>query len=109
MSCYSPRRSSSRRNVWAQLSSGGARRSRLAITACCTRWSVRWTRRLPKTAILTGGFISPKAARMLNESIHFQDGELYCDTVRVADIAAQVGTPVYVYSLRRALGNLRRI
>jgi diaminopimelate decarboxylase len=46
---------------------------------------------------------------MLNESIRFQDGELYCDTVRVADIAAQVGTPAYIYSLRRALGNLRRI
>src|SRR5690349_12471520 len=47
--------------------------------------------------------------RMLNESIHFENGELYCDAVGIADITAQVGTPVYIYSLRRALGNLRRI
>src|SRR6478672_7848354 len=31
---------------------------------------------------------------------HFQlrDGELYCEDVRLAEIAASVGTPVYVYS-----------
>ena len=31
---------------------------------------------------------------------HFQprDGQLYCEEVRLADIAAEVGTPVYVYS-----------
>jgi diaminopimelate decarboxylase len=46
---------------------------------------------------------------MLNESFHYHDGALYCDSVRIADIAAQVGTPVYIYSLRRALDNLRRI
>lgn len=31
---------------------------------------------------------------------HFQprDGELYCEDVPLAEIAARVGTPVYVYS-----------
>ena len=28
----------------------------------------------------------------------YQNGELFCEDVRVADIAAKVGTPVYVYS-----------
>src|SRR5688500_7369082 len=46
---------------------------------------------------------------MLNESIHYRDGRLYCDSVLVQDIAAEVGTPVYIYSLRRALHNLDRI
>src|SRR5687767_2354063 len=46
---------------------------------------------------------------MLNESFHYQDSHLFCDSVPVADIAAQVGTPVYVYSLRRAVENLHRI
>lgn len=46
---------------------------------------------------------------MLNESFHFQDGALFADAVPVADIAAQVGTPFYLYSLPRALANYRRI
>lgn len=46
---------------------------------------------------------------MLNDSIHYHAGALYCDSVSVADIAAQVGTPVYIYSLRRAISNLQRI
>lgn len=46
---------------------------------------------------------------MLNQSFHYQDGALFCDDVPLSEIAAQVGTPVYVYSLRRALENLRRI
>ncbi len=32
------------------------------------------------------------------ESFTFRDDELWCEEVRVADIAAGVGTPVYVYS-----------
>lgn len=46
---------------------------------------------------------------MLNDAIGYQDGVLYCDTVDTREIAAQCGTPVYVYSLRRALHNLRQI
>jgi diaminopimelate decarboxylase len=46
---------------------------------------------------------------MLNESIHYESGVLHCDAVPIPDIAASVGTPVYIYSLKRALANLRRI
>ncbi len=46
---------------------------------------------------------------MLNDSIHYKDGALYCDSVPVSEIAAQVGTPVYIYSLRRTVNNFRRI
>lgn len=42
---------------------------------------------------------------MFNSSIRYQSGELCCDTVKVADIVAHTGTPVYIYSLRRALDN----
>jgi diaminopimelate decarboxylase len=45
---------------------------------------------------------------MLNTSIHFRDQQLYCDDVRVADIVAQVGTPAYIYSLKRVLANYER-
>ncbi|MBI5669214.1 MAG: diaminopimelate decarboxylase [Chloroflexi bacterium] len=46
---------------------------------------------------------------MLNDSIYHHDGALYCDSVLVSEIAVQVGTPVYIYSLRRVVSNLRRI
>jgi diaminopimelate decarboxylase len=46
---------------------------------------------------------------MLNESIRYEDGKLYCDAIPISEIVAQTGTPVYIYSLRRALNNLRRI
>ncbi|HEX2906422.1 MAG TPA: alanine racemase, partial [Phototrophicaceae bacterium] len=46
---------------------------------------------------------------MLNDSIRYQNETLYCDSVSVSEIAAQVGTPAYIYSLPRALANLRRI
>lgn len=46
---------------------------------------------------------------MLNESIRYQDGQLYCDSVCIADIVQQVGTPAYVYSLPRVLANYRAI
>lgn len=46
---------------------------------------------------------------MFNASIQYQGGMLHCDTVDLREIAAECGTPVYVYSLRRALDNLQRI
>lgn len=46
---------------------------------------------------------------MLNESIRYVGDALYCDDVPVREIAAQAGTPLYVYSLRRVLANYRRI
>ncbi len=32
------------------------------------------------------------------DHFEYRDGELYCDQVKAADIAAEVGTPAYVYS-----------
>lgn len=47
---------------------------------------------------------------MLNETFHYGDGDaLYADRIPLHEIAAAVGTPVYVYSLRRALANYRAI
>ena len=46
---------------------------------------------------------------MLNSSIRYEQGRLLCDGVSLAEIAAQAGTPVYVYSTIRMLSNLRRI
>lgn len=46
---------------------------------------------------------------MINDSILYQNGVLYCDAVPLPQIAAQVGTPTYVYSLKRALANYHRI
>lgn len=46
---------------------------------------------------------------MLNNAIRYIDNQLYCDSIPVAEIAAQVGTPVYLYSLRRALENFHHI
>lgn len=50
---------------------------------------------------------------MLNDSIRYQGADdnstLYADAVPLTAIAAQVGTPTYIYSLPRALANLRRI
>lgn len=46
---------------------------------------------------------------MLNESFRYVQGELYSDGVRLQDLAEEYGTPLYVYSLPRALNNYRRI
>jgi diaminopimelate decarboxylase len=46
---------------------------------------------------------------MLNDHIRYVDGQLHCDQVVVDAIASEMGTPVYIYSLPRALANLRRI
>lgn len=45
----------------------------------------------------------------LNDSLHYHGDQLLCDEVPVAEIANQVGTPVYIYSLRRALANFHRV
>jgi diaminopimelate decarboxylase len=45
----------------------------------------------------------------LNESIHYLNETLAIDNVPVAEIAKAVATPVYIYSLRRALNNYERI
>ena len=46
---------------------------------------------------------------MLNDSIHYIQNQLYCDDIPVQSITAEVGTPVYIYSLKRILTNLSRI
>ena len=46
---------------------------------------------------------------MLNKSVHYHNNMLHCDHVPVGEIIAQVGTPVYIYSMRRAVENLKRI
>lgn len=46
---------------------------------------------------------------MLNDSIHYQDGVLFCDAISIQEIVAEVGTPTYIYSLKRAVTNLRRL
>lgn len=46
---------------------------------------------------------------MLNSSIRYHEAQLYCDSVPVREIVAQIGTPVYIYSLPRALANFQRI
>ena len=34
----------------------------------------------------------------MNEEFHYKGGELFCEGVPVQQIAAQTGTPVYIYS-----------
>ncbi len=46
---------------------------------------------------------------MHNQPFRYSDGRLHCDGIALSAIAAQVGTPVYVYSLRRVLDNFHRI
>lgn len=46
---------------------------------------------------------------MFNKSIRYHESQLYCDSVPVCEIVAQVGTPLYLYSLPRVLENFRRI
>ena len=45
----------------------------------------------------------------LNNSIHYKNNALYCDEVDVSEIVNEVGTPTYIYSLKRILDNLHRI
>ncbi|MEM6285250.1 MAG: diaminopimelate decarboxylase [Chloroflexota bacterium] len=46
---------------------------------------------------------------MLNESVHYSNGTLYVDNVPAAAIAAQTGTPTYVYSKTRVLHNFHAL
>jgi diaminopimelate decarboxylase len=46
---------------------------------------------------------------MLNRSIRYDSGRLWIDGVDLDDVAAQAGTPAYIYSLPRALANYERI
>jgi len=45
----------------------------------------------------------------LNQSIKFNNNLLHIDGVPVPDIVAEVGSPTYIYSIRRALQNYSRI
>ena len=46
---------------------------------------------------------------MLNESFYYRDGSLYCDSVRLEDLADETGTPVYIYSAIRIRENVQRL
>jgi len=41
--------------------------------------------------------------------LKYNDGELFCEDVALRDIASEVGTPFYLYSLARLLENFHRI
>ncbi|MEM9950578.1 MAG: diaminopimelate decarboxylase [Chloroflexota bacterium] len=45
----------------------------------------------------------------LNESIHYQNKQLYIDNIAVSDVITHVGSPTYIYSLPRAIHNYNRI
>ncbi len=40
---------------------------------------------------------------------HYQDGHLYCEDLPVSDLAAQHGTPLYLYSQNAILGQLKAL
>lgn len=40
---------------------------------------------------------------------YYQDNELYCEKIRVADIVAKVGTPVYIYSQKTFVEHVEKI
>ena len=41
--------------------------------------------------------------------VHFENDELYCEDVKLQDVATDLGTPVYVYSQNTLLDNLAEI
>ncbi len=43
------------------------------------------------------------------DHFEYRDGELYCEDVRIADLAAEYGTPLWVYSQNSLLQNFREI
>src|SRR5262245_6340014 len=43
------------------------------------------------------------------ESFNYRNGELFCEDVRVADLAAEYGTPLWVYSQAKLLHEFRAI
>ena len=43
------------------------------------------------------------------EPFHYRDGQLYCEDVPVAELAARFGTPLYVYSQAAVLDTLNAL
>ena len=43
------------------------------------------------------------------EPFHYEDGQLYCENLPVAELAAQFGTPLYVYSAAGFVGSLKAL
>ena len=43
------------------------------------------------------------------DAFHYQGGKLYCEATSVADLAAEFGTPLYVYSQAAILGTLEAL
>jgi diaminopimelate decarboxylase len=43
------------------------------------------------------------------DHFHYRDNDLFCEEVRVSDLAAQYGTPVWIYSKRTLLHHLNQI
>ena len=46
---------------------------------------------------------------MMMHDFHYKQGELYCESVSVAQIARRVGTPFYLYSYRTFVEHLLKI
>ena len=40
------------------------------------------------------------------EAFHYRDGQLYCEEMKVADLAVRFGTPAYIYSQNAILGTM---
>ncbi len=43
------------------------------------------------------------------DHFHYRDGHLYCEDLPVSDLAAQYGTPLYLYSQNAILGQLKAL
>lgn len=43
------------------------------------------------------------------DHFHYQNNELFCEETRIADLAAQYGTPLWIYSKRTLIHHLRQI
>jgi diaminopimelate decarboxylase len=53
--------------------------------------------------------MDPYAALSGTEHFHSQAGELWCEGVRVAELAARYGTPLYVYSAAAIVARVREV
>src|SRR3954451_5199196 len=45
----------------------------------------------------------------MDEHFHYRGGKLYCEEIPVADLAAEYGTPLYVYSQAAIVGTLKAL
>ena len=45
----------------------------------------------------------------MNKDFHYRNNDLYCESVRVKDIIAKVGTPAYIYSHSAFTGRLKEL